>query len=52
MWWLIWWLGLAGVMVGNGVVVDLVAWACRSRPRLANLFLLSSGVVVVNGIKE
>uniref|UniRef100_A0A2N9IFY1 Transmembrane protein n=1 Tax=Fagus sylvatica TaxID=28930 RepID=A0A2N9IFY1_FAGSY len=32
-----WWLGLADL----GVVV---AWVCRSRPRLADLFLLSSGV--------
>uniref|UniRef100_A0A2N9HJ67 Major facilitator superfamily (MFS) profile domain-containing protein n=1 Tax=Fagus sylvatica TaxID=28930 RepID=A0A2N9HJ67_FAGSY len=38
-WWLIWWLGL-----------PISAWVCRSRPRLADLFLLSSGVVVVNGV--
>jgi hypothetical protein len=33
-WWLIRWLGL-----------PISAWVCQSRPRLANLFLLSSGVV-------
>uniref|UniRef100_A0A2N9IXG3 Uncharacterized protein n=1 Tax=Fagus sylvatica TaxID=28930 RepID=A0A2N9IXG3_FAGSY len=38
------------MVVVNGVVVDSVAWACRSRLRLADLFLLSSGVVVVNGV--
>ena len=53
-WWLIRWLGLAdlGVVVVNSIVIDSMAWACRSRPRLANLFLLSFGVMVVNGIKE
>ena len=39
------WLGLAGV-----VVVDSVAWASRSRPGFADLFLLSSSVMVVNGV--
>ena len=35
------WLGLAdlGVVVVKGVVVDSVAWACRSRPRFADLGL-------------
>uniref|UniRef100_A0A2N9GBV7 Uncharacterized protein n=1 Tax=Fagus sylvatica TaxID=28930 RepID=A0A2N9GBV7_FAGSY len=35
------WLGLADldVVVVNSVVVDLVAWACRSRPGFADLDL-------------
>ena len=54
------WLGLADldVVVVNGVVVDSVAWACRSQPGFADLgvglpsfFLLFSGVVVVNGVR-
>jgi hypothetical protein len=51
-WWLIWWLGLSdlGVMVVKGMVVNSVAWASRSRLRFPDLFLLSSGVVVVNGV--
>jgi hypothetical protein len=42
-----WWLTAWTWAWVHGVVVDSVAWVCRSRPRLADLFLLSSSVVVV-----